>query len=328
MTKDEKTPIGVLGLGIMGGAIARALLDAGHPVNGYDPAEGAMAQLAAHGGEGCSDAGAVALESRFIIASLPSSDSLMQAARLMAASALHDDVRRVVVETSTLPLAAKQAAADVLKEAGFDILDCPISGTGATLKDRSWTIYCSGDTNTYWQVHPILKVLADKIPHVGEFGSGTKMKIAANHLVAIYNVAYAESVNLVRKLGLDAHQFLELVGHGSFLGTGVMRLRMPFMIDRSYLPATMKLDLWQKDMSVIGGMARAVNCPVPLLSACAPIYDAGMAQGFGHQDTASVSEVIAGMAGLDSAGAAWAGSGKRAELPAPNAQPNQDIRTK
>lgn len=304
MTNAETTPLGVIGLGIMGGAIARALLDAGYPVSGHDPADAAMAQLQTHGGQGCADAGAVARRSRFIIASLPSSESLMDAARQMAASAARDGTRRIVVETSTLPLATKQAAAEVLGGAGYDVLDCPVSGTGATLKDRSWTFYCSGDQDAYLQVHPVLKVLTDKLPHVGDFGAGTKMKIAANHLVAIYNVAYAESVNLVRRLGLDAEQFLEIVGHGSFLGTGVMRLRMPFMIERSYSPATMKLSLWQKDMSVIGGMARMVNCPVPLLSACAPIYDAVMAQGFAQQDTASVSEVLAGMAGLDGAGRA------------------------
>ena len=71
-----------------------------------------------------------------------------------------------------------------------------------------------------------------------------------------------------------------------------MRLRMPFMVDRSYSPPTMKMELLQKDMSVIGEMARMVGCPLPLLSACAPIYDAAMAQRLGQQDTAAVSEVI------------------------------------
>lgn len=298
MNETKRTTVGVIGLGIMGGAVARALLDAGHAVNGYDPSHGAMLRLEEHGGSVFGDAGAVARESRVLMASLPSSEALLQTARAVAAAAPRDGILRVFIETSTLPLASKHAAADLLRNVGFEVLDCPISGTGATLKDRSWTIYCSGDKDAFNAVLPILNVLADKVPHVGDFGAGTRMKIAANHLVAIYNVAYAESVNLARKLGLDVNQFLELAGRGSFLGTGVMRLRMPFMIERNYSPATMKLELWQKDMSVIGDMARLVNCPLPLLNACAPIYDAAMAQGWGQQDTASVSEVIAGLAGV------------------------------
>jgi 3-hydroxyisobutyrate dehydrogenase-like beta-hydroxyacid dehydrogenase len=69
------------------------------------------------------------------------------------------------------------------------------------------------------------------------------------------------------------------------------------MVERKYLPATMKVEVWQKDMQVIGDMARAVDCPVPLFAACAPIYNAAMAQGLSQHDTASVCEVLDGMAG-------------------------------
>jgi 3-hydroxyisobutyrate dehydrogenase-like beta-hydroxyacid dehydrogenase len=74
-----------------------------------------------------------------------------------------------------------------------------------------------------------------------------------------------------------------------------MRLRMPMMIQREYLPATMKMELWQKDMQVIGDMARAARCATPLLNACAAIYTAAMAQGLGEHDTAAVAEVFAAL---------------------------------
>ena len=178
------------------------------------------------------------------------------------------------------------------------VLDCPISGTAQRLEQRAWTIYCSGSRAGYKQVAPLLAVFTDSVPYVGIFGNGTKMKFAANHLVAIYNVACAESVTLARKMGLDLKDMLALFGPSPVIGTGVMRLRMPFMIDRQYLPATMKVEVWQKDMQVIGDMAKSVDCPTPLFSACVPIYNAAMAQGLGLEDTASVSEVLAGMAGI------------------------------
>ena len=70
------------------------------------------------------------------------------------------------------------------------------------------------------------------------------------------------------------------------------------MIHREYTPPTMKVQVWQKDMQVIGDMAKSVDCPLPLFNAWAPIYSAAMAQGLAQQDTASVSEVLAGMAGI------------------------------
>ena len=124
------------------------------------------------------------------------------------------------------------------------------------------------------------------------------MKFAANHLVAIYNVAYAESVTLARKMGLDPQDVLDLFGNSPVLGTGVMRLRMPMMLARQYSPPTMKVEVWQKDMQVIGDMAKSVDCPTPLFSTCAAVYTSAMAQGLAMQDTASTAEVMAAMAGI------------------------------
>src|SRR5262249_56604218 len=97
--------------------------------------------------------------------------------------------------------------------------------------------------------------------------------------------------------GLDAGQVGDMFAPGPIIGTGVYRLRGKFMVDRKYLPATMKVEVWQKDMQVIGDMARAVDCPVPLFSACLPIYNAAMAQGLSQHDTASACDGLYRMTG-------------------------------
>jgi 3-hydroxyisobutyrate dehydrogenase-like beta-hydroxyacid dehydrogenase len=109
-------------------------------------------------------------------------------------------------------------------------------------------VFCSGSNAAFKRVEPVLKVFTDNVPYVGAHGNGTKMKFAANHLVAIYNVACAESVTLARKMGLDPQDVLNLFGNSPVIGTGVMRLRMPFMIRSEYSPPTMKVEVWQKDM--------------------------------------------------------------------------------
>jgi 3-hydroxyisobutyrate dehydrogenase-like beta-hydroxyacid dehydrogenase len=297
---SNKPGIGVIGLGIMGGAMAEALLREGYQVCGYDPAPAARARLKKAGGKVLASSTAVADQAEIIITSLATIAALQGVAQEVAASKKwpKGNPKRIVIETSTLPIADKESAQKLWARAGISTLDCPISGTAVRMPERTWNIYVSGPRAAAKRAMPVLKVFTDTLPYVGVFGNGTKFKFAANHLVAIYNVAYGESVTFARKMGLDAGQLYDLFAPSGVLGTGVMRLRMNFMAKRSYSPPTMKVEVWQKDMQVIGDMAKSVDCPTPLFTACVPIYNAAMAQGLAGEDTASVAEVIGAMAGL------------------------------
>jgi putative dehydrogenase len=295
----SKPVIGVVGLGIMGSAMAEELIKCGYEVVGYDVSAPACKRLKVAGGKALASATAVADASAIVIVSLSTSFALAETVKkLAAAKPRAKGEGLLVVETSTLPIDDKEQALKALRRVGMSVLDCPISGTAVRMKERAWTVFCSGSRVAYKRVQTVLEVFTDNVPYVGVYGNGTKMKFAANHLVAIYNVACAESVTLARKMGLDPQDVLDLFGSSPVIGTGVMRLRMPFMIRSEYSPPTMKVEVWQKDMQVIGDMAKSVDCPTPLFSACAPIYSAAMAQGLGQQDTASVSEVLANMAGI------------------------------
>ena len=295
---DDKPPVGVVGLGIMGGGMAEYLLAAGYAVYGFDPAAGARARFKKFGGRILGSATQVAERADVVITSLATAAALADAAaRIADARRARGRSRLVVVETSTLPIADKERANEQLSRAGMTALDCPISGTAVRLKERAWTIYASGPKQAFERVRPIFQVFTDNVAHIGKFGDGTRMKFVANHLVAILNVSTAESMTFARKLGLDARKVYALVAKSSVLGTGVYRLRGDFMVKRRYLPATMKVEVWQKDMQVIGDMARAVNAPVPLFSNCAALYNAAMALGLAQSDSASVCEVFDAMSG-------------------------------
>ena len=269
---DRAVPIGIVGLGIMGGGMARALLAAGRAVVGYDPDKAAATRLKRAGGQALASATAVAEQADVVIASLPSVRALDVAVeRIVAARRSAGRAAAIVIEASTLPLADKDRAERRLRAAGMIAMDCPISGTAVRLRERAWTIYASGPTSAYRRVLPIFQVFTDSVPYVGRYGHGTRMKFVANHLVAILNVASAESLTFARRLGLDPELVHRLVAASPILGTGVYRLRGRFMVDRSYLPATMKVEVWQKDMQVIGDMARTIGAPVPLFADCASL---------------------------------------------------------
>jgi len=293
-----KPLIGIVGLGIMGGGMAGYLLAAGYAVYGYDPAPAARARFRKAGGRVLASATDVAEHADIVITSLAKVAALDDVVeRITRARRGRGRPQLVVVETSTLPLSDKDRANERLARAGAVTLDCPISGTAVRLKERAWTIYASGPKAAFEQVRAIFGVFTDNVSHVGRFGDGTRMKFVVNHLVAIFNVATAESLTFARQLGLDARKVHGLVSRNPVLGNGVYRLRGGFMVGRRYRPATMKVEVWQKDMQVIGDMARMVDAPVPLFANCAALYNAAMSRGLSQSDSASVCEVFDAMTG-------------------------------
>lgn len=287
--------VGLVGLGIMGHLMARALRQQGYEVWGHDPLPSARQRCAKLGVHTPGSNAQVAAHADLLILCLPSTPALQQVVHELSAVPVSGPAQ-VLVECSTLPLADKQAAAAAFKRQGRQLLDAPISGTATPQPQANWIMYLSGPVAACRQAAAVVQAFTLKAPRVGAFGAGIRLKIAANHLVGIYNVAYAEMVALCRAMGLDPKVALAHMADSPYIGTGLMALRMPMMIERQYEPATMKIELWQKDMQVIGEMARAAQCPLPLLNTCASLYTAAMAQGRAAQDTAAVAEVLAGLA--------------------------------
>jgi putative dehydrogenase len=291
-----KGTVGVVGLGIMGGAIAKNLVAAGWRVLGYDIDAARTREAKAAGVETTANAGDLAKTAPTIITSLPTPAALDATVQAIAAAKLP---RRAVVEASTFALDDKARAEAALRAHGHVLLDCPLSGTGAQAKTKDLVIYASGDTASIAALKPLFADFSRQAHDLGAFGNGTKMKFVANLLVAIHNVATAEAFVLGMKAGLDPRQIYDLIKSGAG-NSRVFELRGPFMAQNRYDGdnVTMKVSMWQKDMRVIGDFARAAGCPTPLFTATEPIYAAAMSSGHGGEDTAAVCAVLEAMAGV------------------------------
>jgi len=284
----KNTAVGVIGLGIMGSAIAANLVKAGFEVFGYDPVSKARARLKKAGGQACTDVGAVARNCAHIVLSLPSEAALDQVcAELIAARP--GNLR--VAETSTLPEAAKTKAYAALAKHRITLLDCPLSGTGAQAVTRDLAVYASGDKKAIRAFGPVFDGFARVRYDVGPFGNGMRMKLVANLLVAIHNVSTAEAILMGVRSGLDAAMVVKVVADGAG-GSRMFQVRGPMMVDRSWSEATMKVSTWQKDMRLINDALQYSDTPAPLFSATLPIYNAAMALGHGMDDTAAVYAVL------------------------------------
>ena len=293
-TKKNKGTVGVIGMGIMGGAFARNLAAGGWRVIGYDPSKQASAAAKRAGVEIAGSAAEVARKAPIVLTSLPKPAALHTVARQLAAAKLP---KRTLVEMSTFMIEDKEKARAVLEKAGHTVIDCPVSGTGSQAANRDLVFYASGNKATIKKLDKMFQAFGRKVYDVGKFGNGSRMKYVANLLVAINNVASAEAMVLGMKSGLDPQLIFDLISAGAG-NSRVFELRAPMMVKGRYDKVTMKIDVWQKDMDVIGDFAKKIGVPTPLFTATEAIYDKALKSGHGAEDTAAVCAVMEKMANL------------------------------
>jgi len=292
--KRKKGTVGVIGLGIMGGAFAKNLSKAGWRVVGYDVSVSARRAAARNGVEIARSAADVAAKVPVVLTSLPKPSALIDTARKIAAAKLPC---KLMVEMSTFAISDKEKAAGIAAKAGHVMLDTPVSGTGAQAATRDLVFYASGDSRHIRRLKPMFEAFGRHVYDVGAFGNGSKMKYVANLLVAINNVASAEAMVLGMKAGLDPQLIYDLITPGAG-NSRIFELRVPMMVKNNYKNPTMKIDIWDKDMQVIGGYARKIKVPTPMFDASKPIYLKAQKSGLGAQDTAAVCAVLEKMAGV------------------------------
>ncbi len=294
MARGNKGVVGIIGLGIMGGAFAGNLVAAGWRVIGYDVAAARRRALARAGVEIAADAADVARKAKIIITSLPKPEALAATAAAIAKAGVS---RRVVVEASTFTIEDKLKAQAVLRKAGHLLLDCPMSGTGAQAKAKDLVVYASGGAADIKKLRKMFAGFTRAVYDVGEFGNGSRMKYVANHLVAIHNVASAEAMVLGMKAGLPPQLIFDLIKTGAG-NSRIFELRAPMMVKNDYGNVTMKISVWQKDMDVIGKYARKIHVPTPMFDASSRIYEKALKGGHGAEDTAAVCAVLEKLAGV------------------------------
>ena len=292
--------VGVIGLGIMGSAMSANLLKSGFSVVGYDVEPNQTESLVRRGGMAAVSCREVAEKADVMLTALPSIRAIREV--IHGKDGLLDALAPglVVIESSTFSLEIKQEAQEALQSVEIELLDCPLSGTGAQAVTKDLIVFASGDRQSCERCGPVFDGFSRGHHYIGEFGAGSRMKFIANLLVTIHNVAAAEALVLGRKSGLDPELVLKVVSDGAG-SSRMLEVRGPMMVAGNYDEATMKMDIYQKDINIINAFANGLQCPTPLMSAASEIYKAGLAQGLAKQDTASVCAVLEHMAGISRA---------------------------
>lgn len=290
--------VGIIGLGIMGGAFSRHLIAAGYAVVGYDVSEVAIGKFVADGGIAASSPKAVGDQASVVLLLLPGEDALKRV--IEAEDGLSDSSRPgvIAVEMSTLGLEAKRAAFDALAASGIPLLDCPISGTGSQAALRDIVVFASGEAASYERCQALFGTFSRRQIYLGPFGNGSRLKYIANHLVTVHNVAAGEALAFASKCEMDLQTVLDALTD-SAASSKMLMVRGPLMVTGNYhsVSATVRMQL--KDIQIIGGFAGSIGMPLPLFATAAQHYVGALSSGLADKDTASVCAVAERMAGIN-----------------------------
>lgn len=293
--------IGMVGLGIMGSQYARHLCEAGFEVAGFDVDAARQRELADAGGTPCASAVEVVERCSIVITALSSIDAFRAVMLSPESAARHARRDQIFVEMGTLPIALKTMACRQLEAGGARMIDAPVTGTRIHAERKELVVYASGDETVVAAVRPVLEAFARDVRFVGAFGAGMKLKMVTNHLVAVHNVAAAEALSLAASAGLDLQLVYDLIAGGP-ASSAVFGFRGPLMIEHRYEPATMRLDVFDKDLEIIDDFARSVHAATPLFDASRSVYDTALAQGRTNEDVAATFEVLRSASAPDPAG--------------------------
>ncbi len=287
------TTIGIVGLGLLGHAVASRLIKAGHGVVGFDLLPARVEALTALGGTAAPSATAVAQSAEAVCTLLPSLATVEEAT--LGAGGIVAGARPglTVIQMSTISPRLTMRLAEEVEARGLGFLDCPVSGASAMVARGDGIIFVGGERALYDRWRPVLESVLPRAVLVGRVGQAMALKLVANLLVALHSAAAAEALTLARKAGLDLDVTLDVL-NASAAASRMLELRGP-LIARGEFPAQMKLDLFMKDLHLMQEAAAAVGAPLPLTDLAERLYAAAQAAGHGGEDLAVVVTALAAL---------------------------------
>lgn len=275
------TALGFLGLGVMGGPMARNLVKAGYPVVGFDTDERRLGNFAAGGGKPAMSIAEVGRGGEVVFLSLPTGDIVREV--VVGANGLLTVMKSgtVIVDLSTTEPKVAQDCAAAATAKDITFLDGPVSGGEQGAIDASLSIMVGGEAATFARVKPILACVGKSVVHMGGSGMGQATKLINNMIVAANFASVCEAWGLAVKVGLDPATLHEAI-KGGWAGSRVMEETVPRLLKRNFVPGG-TVDIMTKDVGYALNMARTANVPVPVTALAHELFRMVKAQGKGPQ---------------------------------------------
>jgi 3-hydroxyisobutyrate dehydrogenase len=282
---QEKVRVGLLGVGLMGSAMAHRLLDRGFAVIAWDRDSEHVRVLEGRGAEPANAPREVVSGAGVVITMLPTADVILE-----LVEPLLDDWPEgtVWLQMSSVGAAEADQLAQVAQAHAVRLVDAPVSGSTHPAEEGELTILASGPDSARNIVEPIFDALASRVLWVGEAGMGSRLKLAANHWMITMVAALAESMHLCEAMGLDQQQFIALL-EGGPLGSAYALQKLDEMRRHEY-PAGFPVRLAVKDLELVREVEQSSRATMPLLDAVLERFMAA-SQDLADQDLAAIYEL-------------------------------------
>ncbi len=287
--------VAVLGLGAMGLPMATRLATR-FPVRGFDPDGGRRALGAAAGVMNCGSARDAAHPAQIVLVAVRNDEQLGSVlfgeegvAEVLAAGS-------IVILTSTVGSDAIPAVVARLGEYGVVLVDAPLSGGPVRAGAGELLVVVGADPRALEKVNPVLETLAATVTVVGDRpGDGQALKTVNQLLCGIHIAAAAEALALADALGLDRHATLSALEAGA-AGSFMLSNRGPRMLnayDDGGTEVLSRLDIFVKDMGIVGKASRAAGLPSPVAAAAEQLFLLGESHGLGRSDDSAIIRMVA-----------------------------------
>jgi 3-hydroxyisobutyrate dehydrogenase len=285
--------IGFIGLGRMGGPMARNLATAGHTVHVFDVDPAAARRAAAQSGVVVAGSPRdVAARASVVFSALPS-DAIVTETYLGPDGVLAGAARALVTcDCSTVSPAVSRTIAEAARARGVVHMDTPMLGSSPQAESGEIFFMVGGDATTMPVIQPFLDVMGRLTMHVGPSGTGNQIKLLHNALGAVNAVAVAESLALCTELGVDPTTYYDVVKNGGGMAYSTYFDRRALRVVGGEYSATFTLELMLKDVTLATEMAGASAAHMPILRETLAAYAEGKRAGWGGDDFSAVTHVV------------------------------------
>jgi 2-hydroxy-3-oxopropionate reductase len=274
--------IGFIGLGIMGGPMARHLVAAGHTVVGYDRSEERMQALVEAGGTAAESIEQTVKNAEVVAIMVPDSPDVQAVLLPDEGVFAHAQPDTLVIDFSSIRPDVTAELAKTATERGLRIIDAPVSGGEPGALNATLAIMVGATEADFAAARPILDVVGKTIAHVGPNGAGQTVK-AANQLIVAGNIELlAEAITFLRAYGVDIDAAVKVLG-GGLAGSAVLDQKASKMLTRNFDPG-FRIALHHKDMGIVTSAAREAGVIIPLGSVVAQLMASAIANGEGALD--------------------------------------------
>jgi 3-hydroxyisobutyrate dehydrogenase len=286
-----------IGVGRMGGRMAKRLLDAGYAVAIFDPSAEAVAPLVERGATAARSPGEAAAGAAFILCSVPNPQILREA--LAGPGGVFESAAAgaLIIDFSTGDPTVERELAAAAAERGIGFLDAPVSRGVVGAERGTLVVMVGGDADALESARPLLGHLASDIVHVGGVGAGQATKLCNNMLTAIVAAGLGEVLVTGVKAGVELEPLTRALGAGS-AGNFVLSNYLPVTLFTEQRTAGFSLALMRKDVGLFVDAARAIGLELPLSELAhqrfVEAYEAGLAEA----DYTSIAELNERAAGL------------------------------